>query len=711
MKKFVLLFFLLFITSWNYALVLNNPIDCNTSTIKYYSDNLSSILAPPVNDDCENAIVLIANADDTCSQLVSSTLFESTASIENNTCGGIDDDDVWFQFEAISESHAIGLENIVEVDELETQNQNLYFVVYEGVDCNSLSQIFCSDPETNIVEGLTIGNNYYIRVYSETAESMQNITFEICVNVPLFVANDTQYTVTELIEDVLIDVNPNCPQVFNVTSSTGIDFPDENANGIGYFEANGSSFPFERGLVMTTGNVLNVIGPETGTISGGEFLTWPGDSDLESVIPSLPPESTANASIIEFDFVPLINEISFDFIFAAEEYGEFQCRITDAFAFLLTNSSGVTTNIALVPGTTNPISVLTVRDEIYNDECPSVNPEYFSAYYGNGGLPSVTNPTNFIGRTEVITAMAAVVPNETYHIKLVVADYGDAAFDSAVFFSASSFDIGYPALGDDILLGSGQEICEGDTVNLDAGNVPLNASIAWYKNGEIIEGANSPTINVTETATYTAEFTIGNSSCSLSDDVLIEFFSTPEPSFAETSIIKCANEELLLQIDIANIDELNSLTYHWTLDPPGDDTPSEEVYSGSDNSYLLVNTEAQQGVFSVIVTDDVTGCSAEAEIFIEFYDNANCVNLPQGLSPNGDGNNDCLVLDHLEDREDITGIEIFNRYGIKIYELNEYVNEWCGTNQEGKKMPVGTYFYIIYSNAQEPRKSWIYINY
>ncbi len=694
---------------------MNKLVNCNNESAKYFteclSENESSVLAPPINDNCENATILIANADDTCAQITSSTLYEATASAENNTCGGNDDDDIWFQFEAISESHAIGLENIVEVGEPVLPNQNLYFVVYEGVDCNNLSQIFCSDPETNVIDDLTIGSNYYIRVYSETAESMQNITFDICVNVPLLLANDTQFTVTELIEDILIDVNPNCPQVFNITSSTGIDFPDENANGIGFFEAIGSSFPFERGIVMTTGNVLNITGPETGTISGGEFLTWPGDSDLENVIPSLPPESTANASIIEFDFIPLIDQISFDFIFAAEEYGEFQCRITDAFAFLLTNSSGVTTNIALVPGTTNPISVLTVRDEIYNDECPSVNPEYFSSYYGNGGLPSVTNPTNFIGRTEVITAMADVVPNETYHIKLVVADFGDAAFDSAVFFSAGSFDIGYPALGEDILLGSGQEICEGDTVSLDAGNVPLYASIAWYKNGEIIEGANSPTINVTETATYTAEFTIENSSCSLSDDVLIEFFPTPEPSFAETSIIKCANEELLLQIDIANIDDLNSLNYTWTLNPPGDDMPSEEVYSGPDNSYLLANTEAQQGVFIVIVTDDVTGCSAETELFIEFYDNSNCVNLPQGLSPNGDGNNDCLVLDHLEDREDITRIEIFNRYGIKIYELNEYINEWCGTNQEGKKMPVGTYFYIIYTNAQEPRKSWIYLNY
>ena len=79
---------------------------------------------------------------------------------------------------------------------------------------------------------------------------------------------------------------------------------------------------------------------------------------------------------------------------------------------------------------------------------------------------------------------------------------------------------------------------------------------------------------------------------------------------------------------------------------------------------------------------------------------------------NGDGFNDCLILDHLEDEEDIDRIDVFNRYGTKIYELNDYVDQWCGDNQDGEIMPVGTYFYIIYFNSsKEPITSWIYLNY
>ncbi len=150
---------------------------------------------------------------------------------------------------------------------------------------------------------------------------------------------------------------------------------------------------------------------------------------------------------------------------------------------------------------------------------------------------------------------------------------------------------------------------------------------------------------------------------------------------------------------------MNSLTYIWELD-------GTVVQNSASSTYMLTAAAEEQGTFTVTVVDDVTGCSGQSQVVVDFYENRYCVDIPQGLSPNGDGLNDCLILDHLEDREDIRKAEVFNRYGTKVFELNDYVDQWCGTDQDGKVLPVGTYFYIIYFNSsREPITSWIYLNY
>ena len=669
----------------------DQDVNCviNSSPIQLFA-------CPPENDNCSGATMIEANEDESCDASGSGTLVAATPSSESNSCGGSADDDVWFEFTAVSENHAISLYNIV------GDTQDLYHVLYEGDGCGSLNQIYCSDDNNSTANDLTIGNNYFVRVYSFTANELSNLTFDICVfTVPPPISTTTSlFTVEELVTDVLID--SQCNQAFNITSSTGSDFG--STNGIGYFEANGSSWPFENGLIMTSGDVANAPGPESGVLLDGTYA-WPGDGDLEAFIPGLNAGDTNNASIIEFEFVPVSNSMSFDFIFAAEEYGTFQCTFTDAFAFLLTDSAGNTANLAIVPGTDDPISVLTVRDDQYNGACESVNEEWFANYYGPGGLPPLTSPTNFIGHTEVMTASATVIPNEVYTIKLVVADDGDTIYDSAVFIDGGSFDIGQLDLGEDILVSSGNALCEGQEIVLDAGALPNNSTIEWFMDGTLMEGETGVTLTVTETAFYSAIITVDNTDCSYGDDILVEFFQSPVISPVEDAIIKCANEGYTLEVNIENSDQLNSLTYIWTLD-------GIDLQTGTENTYYLDEMNEESGEFTVTVFDDITYCWSSTTINVDFYENSYCVDLPQGLSPNGDGFNDCLILDHLEDREDIDKIEVFNRYGTKIYELNEYVDQWCGSDQDGKVVPVGTYFYIIYFNSsKEPITSWIYVNY
>ena len=178
--------------------------------------------------------------------------------------------------------------------------------------------------------------------------------------------------------------------------------------------------------------------------------------------------------------------------------------------------------------------------------------------------------------------------------------------------------------------------------------------------GTLIEGATDVTITVTETAFYSATITVDNTDCTYGDDILVEFFQSPSIIAVDDNIIKCANEEFILEVYVENSDQLNSLTYIWTLD-------GIDLQTGSENTYTLDENEEQSGEFTVTVFDDITYCWNSITINVDFYENSYCIDLPQGLSPNGDGYNDCLILDHLEDREDINKIEVFNRYGTKFY--------------------------------------------
>ena len=82
-----------------------------------------------------------------------------------------------------------------------------------------------------------------------------------------------------------------------------------------------------------------------------------------------------------------------------------------------------------------------------------------------------------------------------------------------------------------------------------------------------------------------------------------------------------------------------------------------------------------------------------------------------GFSPNGDGNNDHLVIRGIEDFPD-NEIEFFNRYGSKIKKLSHYDNNnvfWDGTNNNGEQLPDGTYFYILKIGDATPLTGWIFI--
>jgi hypothetical protein len=170
-------------------------------------------------------------------------------------------------------------------------------------------------------------------------------------------------------------------------------------------------------------------GPE-GTSNSTAFDT-PGDPELTALSEAFGGAQTEDASILEFDFVPAGTQVTFNYVFSSEEYSDFSnSSVNDVFGFFVNNA-----NCALVPGTNEPVTVNTINNgnDVGGDPTPH-NPQFFI----DNVRPSPTLDTEMDGLTTIFTCTAAVNAGVPNHMKLAIADAGDAIFDSGVFIQAGS---------------------------------------------------------------------------------------------------------------------------------------------------------------------------------------------------------------------------------------------------------------------------------
>ena len=352
-----------------------------------------------------------------------------------------------------------------------------------------------------------------------------NIIYAQILNINNTNDSESFFTPQQLIEEVLI--SGTCAQVENFSAvSNGTPADNENKS-YGYFKRPaGSDFPFEEGIILTSGEAFpagNNLDPTT--IDNNNSLA--GDTDLEL---ALGQTGTADATFVKFQFTPSSTSISFRYLMASEEYNQnFECDYADAFAFLLRPVGSATyTNLAIIPETNTPVSTVNVHP-LVPGACAAINEDYFEGY--NLG------DTNYGGRTKVLIASAAVVPNQPYEIKLVIADQGDSEYDSAVFLEAGSFVLN-ANLGEPKLYVTGNAAC-GNSFLLDA-SIMAN-SYKWYKDGVIIPGENGQTYNANlGNGTYKIEATLG-AGCIAEDEIELQF--TPEVTATKPTDFALCDED------------------------------------------------------------------------------------------------------------------------------------------------------------------------
>jgi gliding motility-associated-like protein len=130
-------------------------------------------------------------------------------------------------------------------------------------------------------------------------------------------------------------------------------------------------------------------------------------------------------------------------------------------------------------------------------------------------------------------------------------------------------------------------------------------------------------------------------------------------------------------------------------------TEADQVINSGSNTAMA--TVSGDGIYNLTVS--VVG-NPDCFNMVGFPVNSTTCKIQKGISVDGDGHNDTFDLAGFN----VSKLAIFNRYGSKVYERNNYVNEWFGQSDKGDELPDGTYYYVIERNTGESTTGWIYIN-
>lgn len=234
-----------------------------------------------------------------------------------------------------------------------------------------------------------------------------------------------------------------------------------------------------------------------------------------------------------------------------------------------------------------------------------------------------------------------------------------------------------------------QIICETQNLNLFA-TLVTNGTYNWSGPNGFTSTLQNPLINsvsTNENGVYMVYATLnGCQSGNSSVDILVN----PLPNFSLKQ--DCVGKEYQVwytRLNEASFDEVNS-TFNWT--GPNNFTS---------NLSPITITGAELGIYSLKITNQY-GCEATNTIDVV----RNICFIPNVITPNNDETNESLDLTGFG----VTKLEIYNRWGRKVYEKSNYSDEWHGQNMNGGTLPDSTYYYIIKLSTEEIKNGWIFLN-
>lgn len=224
--------------------------------------------------------------------------------------------------------------------------------------------------------------------------------------------SNTVYNYSQIIEPAFLGSEYD---VFNI-EYTGSNY------SIACFQADSGLIGVTNGILLSTGIAEQAI-DYTNSINVSTDVGTLGTSLFS-------PAVNYDAAILEFDFVASVDSLVFKYVFGSEEYLEYvETGFNDMFGIFISGSgfSGQE-NIALLPNSV-AVSIDNIHSagtNVIGNIFGAINESY---YVSNSSASQI----GLDGYTVPLKAFASVIPGETYHLVVAIADVGDGVKDSGVF--------------------------------------------------------------------------------------------------------------------------------------------------------------------------------------------------------------------------------------------------------------------------------------
>lgn len=428
---------------------------------------------PPTNNDPCTAEFLIV--DTNCVNTIGTTLSSVDSGVADPSCSSsYQGGDVWY-------STIVPASGFMHVNLTTGSILDGGIAVYSGLDCNTLTEEACTERTSTMPPPLVItpanalaGQQVWIRVWEGYNDNPGS--FEICLTNDTVLSVDTNsFTIPQLVEDVLVST---CTQVSNIQF-------DGDSTAIAYFDGGSNALGMSSGIILGTGSVVVLTGQGTDVVTQ-ETTNTSVAADLSSIsVLNGGAADMHDELILEFDFIAASDTAKFDFVFASTEYPTYEfSQYNDVIAVLVSGPgingpySDNAINIALVLGTAEPISISSINGTTHS--------AFFGGYTAGNSIPNF----NVGGYTIPLKAIIdTLIPNETYHIKIAIADAGDGSLSSYLFLKEQSFLTG----GETTIINQAisQNISEGEDVTFTITATGTNLSYQWQKDGQAIsDGGN-----------------------------------------------------------------------------------------------------------------------------------------------------------------------------------------------------------------------------